>query len=98
MAAVRSELERWRLVVRERDAAYVPAYQGYIVATICRSLFTLETGRQTSKEKAVAWMAERRPDIADFLWSAYRAYRSDMSARHERLIRFVDEASALAGR
>jgi predicted nucleotidyltransferase len=94
--AVRSQLREMAETARQPSVAYVPAHQGYIVATVCRALYSLATGQQTSKERAVAWLAQRRPDLADFLWSSYRAYRADVRASHERLIAFVDDASASA--
>ena len=91
--AVGSQLREWRALVRQREAAYVPAYQGYIVATVSRALYTLATGAETSKETAVAWLAKRHPELAEFVWTSYDAYRADVRDRHDRLIRFVDDAS-----
>ena len=96
-AAVDHQLEGWRTLVRAGSVAYVPAQQGYIVATVSRALYTLATGEQTSKEKAVTWFANNHPQDADFVWAAYRAYRANVREAHERLIRFVDEALAEAG-
>ena len=63
---------------------------------MCRGLYALATGQQTSKEGAVAWFAERHPDESDFVWAAYRAYRADIRGPHERLISFVDSVAAEA--
>jgi predicted nucleotidyltransferase len=93
-AAVRRQLLDMSEIARTHDVAYVPAQQGYIVATVCRALYSLATGEQTSKENAVAWYAERHPDESDFVWATYRAYRADVRGPHERLIAFVDSASA----
>ena len=95
-AAVLAQLRELRETVRENTVAYVPVQQGYIVATACRSLFSLATGQQTSKERAVEWMAERRPDLADFLLTSYATYRADIRGSHERLIRFIDAANELS--
>ena len=56
--AVANQLCQWKEIVRTPSVAYVPAQQGYIVVTLCRALYTLATGKQTSKEAAVAWAAE----------------------------------------
>ena len=96
LAAVRHQLGEWHTLVRANSVAYVPAQQGYIVATVSRALYVLATGTQTSKEKAVAWFAHNHPEDADFVWAAYHAYRADVRGPHERLIRFVDEAVAEA--
>ena len=90
--AVVAQMKELHETVRDRTVAYVPARQGYIAATVCRGLYSLATGEQTSKEKAIAWVAERRPEIADYLWSAYGAYRADVREPHERLVRFVESA------
>jgi hypothetical protein len=89
-AAVSSQLHEYAETVRRNDVAYFPAYQGYIVAGVCRAMYSLETGRQISKEDAVAWLAERRPDHADFIWGRYSAYRADVRGPHARLTDFVD--------
>lgn len=87
-----AQMKDMQKTARDPTVAYVPAQQGYIVATVCRGLYLLDTGEQTSKEKAIAWVAERRPDVADYLWSAYGAYRAEVREPHERLKRFVDSA------
>ena len=51
--AVLAQLREWKTEVRAAQVAYVPAHQGYIVATVCRALYALVTGEQTSKENAV---------------------------------------------
>jgi hypothetical protein len=89
-AAVASQLHEFSETARRNDVAYVPAHQGYIVAGVCRALYSLETGRQISKGDAIAWLAERRPDLADFVWNSYRAYRADVRAAHAQLVGFVD--------
>jgi len=95
-AAVVRQLRDLRDDVRDRTVAYVPAYQGYIVATVCRGFYSLATGEQISKEGAIAWYAERHPDEADFVWSAYEAYRADVHGPRQRLIGFVDAAVGAA--
>ena len=92
--AVRSQLREMAETAREHSVAYVPAQQGYIVATVCRGLYSLATGNVTSKAKAIEWMVEQRPDLADYLRSTYAAYRADVRAPHARLIAFVDDATA----
>ena len=97
-AAVASQLRELSEVARRNEVAYLPAYQGYIVAGVCRAMYSLETGRQISKEDAVAWLAERRPDLADFVWNLYRAYRADVRGPQARLTDFVDAMVTEAGR
>jgi predicted nucleotidyltransferase len=94
--AVASHLTELRDTARGNSVAYVPAQQGYIVATVCRALYTLETGRQTSKAGAIEWAAQRDPGSADWLRSLYAAYRADVRGAYEQLIAFVDEATIRA--
>ena len=96
--AVEFQLEAWTKDVRAPWVAYVPAHQGYIVATICRALHTLSTGEQTSKEEAVAWAAERFPAWSDFVNDALAHYRADLTERHMATVAFVDYAASEARR
>lgn len=95
--AVHSQLRELQQTVRGHDVAFVPVQQGYIAASVARALYSLETREQTSKESAVAWLAARRPDLADLLWTAYRTYRADIRGPHQRLVEFVDQAATAAG-
>ena len=90
--AVELQLEAWTQDVRAPWVAYVPAHQGYIVATICRALYSLSTGDQTSKEEAVAWAAERFPAWSDFVNDALAQYRADLTEQHMATVAFVDYA------
>lgn len=92
--AVVSQLREMADIARRNEVAYVPAQQGYIVATVCRAAYSLETGDSTSKRDAIEWMAARRPELADFLRSTYAAYRADVRAPHQRLVAFVDDVSS----
>ena len=95
--AVAEELRGWPEGVRRPSVAYLPAHQGYIVVTVCRALYTLETGQQTTKEAAAAWAAARYPEWAAFITDALAAYRADLAERHAATIAFVDFAKAEAG-
>jgi hypothetical protein len=96
--AVESLLAYWQTAVRAPSVAYVPAHQGYIVVTLCRALFALETGEQATKEEAAFWAAERYPEWASFIGESLAAYRADVQPAHERTIGFVDYAVAEAAR
>jgi hypothetical protein len=96
--AVKAQLREWQQEVRRSWVAYVPAHQGYIVATVCRALHVLATGRQASKEHAVAWAVERFPEQAAFITEAFGWHRADVAAPHRATIRFVDEAVGEAER
>jgi hypothetical protein len=98
LRAVEHQLAEWKHHVRRPWVAYVPAHQGYIVATVCRALYTLATGEQTSKEQAAAWAAERFPESAKFIEEALRRYLADVSEPHRETIQFVDQAVASARR
>jgi Domain of unknown function (DUF4111)/Nucleotidyltransferase domain len=91
--AVSAQLAAWPEHARNPTVAYVPAHQGYIVVTVCRALYALENGEQTTKEEAAAWAAARYPEWADFIRQALAVYRSDLAGPHARTIAFVDFAA-----
>jgi predicted nucleotidyltransferase len=90
--AIEARLDARRSEVRAPSVAYVPAHQGYVVVTVCRALYGLATGRQTTKDEAVAWVAERFPQWAALVNEALTQHRADVHRRHETVIRFVDQA------
>lgn len=96
--AIELQLKAWTKDVRAPWVAYVSAHQGYIVVTICRALYALSTGEQTSKEEAVAWAAERFPDWSGFVNDALAQYRADLTERHMATVAFVDYAASEARR
>ena len=85
-------------MVRAPWVAYVPQHQGYMVVTICRALYALSTGDQTSKEEAVAWAAERFSAWSDFVKDALAQHRADLTAQHMTTVAFVDYAASDAQR
>ena len=68
--AVEALLREWPSRVRAPWVAYVPAHQGYVVMTLCRALYALATGEQTTKEEAAAWAAARYPEWSSFISEA----------------------------
>ena len=90
--AIASQLPQWSKEVRERWVAHSRPYQGYIVLVLCRALYGLATGKQTTKEDAAAWAAERFPEWAVFIKEALVWHRANLSEPHATTIRFVDFA------
>jgi predicted nucleotidyltransferase len=90
--AVEALLRAWPSRVRAPWVAYVPAHQGYVVMTLCRALYALATGEQTTKEEAAAWAAARYPEWASFIEEARARYRADVRDSHHALISFTDHA------
>lgn len=95
--ALEARLRDWVADVRRPAVAYVPAHQGYIVATVCRALYSLETGRQASKQEAVDWAAARLPEQAAFIREAFGRYLADVGPAHRATIAFVDRVAGEAG-
>ena len=93
---LRGQLAYWGDEVRSRWIGHSRAYQGYIVLTVCRALYGLETGRATTKERAGEWAADRFPEWADFMQDAVRWHRADLSEPHSTTIKFVDFATHFA--
>ncbi len=71
-------------------------HTGYVVMTICRALYSLATGEQTTKENAAAWAAARYPEWSSFISEAHQRYRADVRDSHQALISFTDRAVAQA--
>ena len=94
--AVEALLREWPNRVRAPWVAYVPAHQGYVVMTLCRALYALATGEQTTKEEAAAWAAARYPEWSSFINEARARYRADVHDSHRALISFTDHAVAEA--
>jgi predicted nucleotidyltransferase len=90
--ALEARLDAWRSEVRALSVADMPAHQGYVVVTVCRALYGHATGRQTTKEEAVAWVAERFPEWAALVNEALTQHRADVRERHESVIRFIENA------
>jgi predicted nucleotidyltransferase len=94
--AVEALLREWPSRVRASWVAYVPAHQGYVVMTLCRALYALAKGEQTTKEEAAAWAAARYPEWSSFINEAQAKYRADVHDSHHALIAFTDHAVAEA--
>jgi predicted nucleotidyltransferase len=90
--AVEALLSEWPRRVRAPWVAYVPAHQGYVVMTLCRALYALATGEQTTKEEAAAWAAARYPEWSGYINEARATYRADVHDQHDALISFTDHA------
>jgi Aminoglycoside adenylyltransferase, C-terminal domain len=93
---VEALLREWPSRVRAPWVAYVPAHQGYVVMTLCRALYALATGEQTTKEEAAAWAAAKYPEWSSFINEARAKYRADVHDSHHALISFTDHAVAEA--
>ena len=74
--------------------------QAYLVLLLCRALYSIETGQQTSKAGAGKWALERYPDHANAISDALKYRRpqdeahADFAARlpaMQRFYRFVLE-------
>jgi Aminoglycoside adenylyltransferase, C-terminal domain/Nucleotidyltransferase domain len=90
---VAAQLAAWQKEIRAAAwVGYVPAAEGYAVVSICRALYALETGGQTTKEAAAAWAAERFPEWAGFIRDALAKHRADPAGPRAATIRFVDFA------
>jgi predicted nucleotidyltransferase len=94
--AIEMQLREWRDVIREDWVAYVPAARGYAVVTHCRALYALATGEQASKEEAVAWVAQRHPEWADYVRARLADHRADIRGARGEAVAFADWARGVA--
>ena len=68
--AVRDQIGEWvDWVVHTRDSR--PS-QAYVILTMCRALFAVQTGLQTSKIQAANWAMEHHPTQAERITNALR--------------------------
>jgi predicted nucleotidyltransferase len=88
--AVAEQLEEWRAEIRSPWIAHSRKYQGYIVLTVCRGLYALDHGTQTTKEGAALWAGSRYPEWREFISEALAWQRGDISEPYNTTVRFVD--------
>lgn len=68
--AVKEQSIEWRdWVIHTKDSR---PYQGYAILTMCRALYALETGDQSSKIQAARWAKQAYPRLADQIEKALR--------------------------
>lgn len=71
IAATIEQAKYWQTHIE--NARTSRPYQGYVVMTLCRALYTVTYGEQVSKKKAADWVATQFPRYADliadtFIW------------------------------
>jgi hypothetical protein len=94
--AVLDLLEKWwRPMLSEPGRLHDPGYQPYAVLSMCRSLYTLETGEPTSKTRAAQWGLAVLPKEWSSLIGHAVAWRSgdriESVERTQDFIRYVLE-------
>jgi len=78
--AVRAVLKIWTEWVADPDDPdwLLPlSHKAYVVETMCRALYTLESGELSSKPRAVAWALERVPEPWRSLVERSQQWRTD---------------------
>jgi hypothetical protein len=66
-ASVREHLPHWREYIK--DVEY-RGTQAYAILTMCRGLYTLKHGAQTSKDEAAEWAQHELPEWAELIRNA----------------------------
>ncbi|MBD2868653.1 aminoglycoside adenylyltransferase domain-containing protein [Paenibacillus arenilitoris] len=96
VAAVRTYAMRWRTHVPH--TRFSRPYQGYAILTLCRALYTVAHGEQTSKRRAAEWFKEAYPEHARTVtdgWEWRERYRDadvDHERTYEQTVRFIEFA------
>lgn len=72
--AVKDHALEWREYIK--NAEHSRKYQAYAILTLCRALYTLNTGEQASKHKAATWAQKTLPQWAMLIQNAL-AWRQD---------------------
>lgn len=92
--AIRDHVRRWPEWVEDM---HTPGAQAYAVLTLCRALYSIETGTQVSKRAAATWAAQTRPAWTDLItWASRWWYEPRSTSQPDHLpevTRFVDELS-----
>jgi len=94
---VREDLQRWATPMLDGPASLPRGYQSYIVLTLFRMLYTLETGSVATKPAAVRWasqtLGERWRPLIEDAWDGrhnnQRAASSEEMAATRDFIRFA---------
>jgi len=95
VAAMRPLMREWREWVAELPDVQTWGYQGYMVVTLCRALYTFRTGAQASKQRAAAWAMAELPEWSSLIGDALRwreagdAEQADRDATLPQTLRFV---------
>lgn len=87
-AAVASEFRRhmiWVDANEPPDWLATRHYQAFAVETICRGLYTLETGAIITKPQAIAWALETLPEPWRSLAEWSREHHADKTADHTKI-------------
>ena len=95
--AVRDQIGDWvDWVVHTRDSR---PYQAYAILTMCRALYAIETGLQTSKIQAAAWATVQHPMQAERISKAlcwrvqHREYVENPEATYPDAVAMVEYAA-----
>jgi predicted nucleotidyltransferase len=93
--AVRAYLARWR---KPMAPSATRGPQRYVVLTMCRGLYSLSHGRQTSKKHAALWAQNEFPEWAPIIERVLAAANDDPANEddHEETAQFVDFALNLS--
>jgi predicted nucleotidyltransferase len=89
--AVRRDLQTWREPLPHRSTR---GPQRYAVLTICRGLYALRHGRQTSKKRAAVWVQREFPEWALVIERVLASTNRDAAteADHRETARFIEFA------
>lgn len=96
--AVKNHVAMWPQYVTQ--GVHSRPYQAYSILTMCRGLYTSQTGQQVSKKQAALWAQEQLPQwrslIQDaLLWRAdYRNEQVVPEATYPETLRFVQDMIA----
>lgn len=91
---VRAHARNWAAWVAEMRA---PGAQAYAVLTLCRALYSAQTGQQASKKRAARAVQERLPQWSALIeWAGRERYAEQPSSQEDRfpqVVRFVEDLS-----
>ncbi|GAB4547443.1 MAG: hypothetical protein OHK0023_08830 [Anaerolineae bacterium] len=89
IAAVREHVDMWREYILA--AQEQPPYRSYAILTMCRALYTHQTGEQVSKKQAVAWAIQAFPQWVQLIQRAWagRSHSTSVDLSYDEAAAFV---------
>lgn len=85
------QMREWQTWVAETDYVHQRGYQGYLVITMCRSLYLYRNHHQASKREATDWAQNALPEWASLIRDAIR-WREDPNSETADLATTLSQA------
>src|SRR5947209_587760 len=95
MHAFQELMKEWREWIKHTEVLHSRNYQAFVILTMCRALYTFNTGEFVSKKQAALWAEKELPEWSSLIrralvWrEAWRDEQADGDATLQETLRFV---------